>query len=229
MSKNHLDACPSLASGLSQDCSCVEEEKNYLILAKLSLGLFIFELLGGKLSGSVALMSDALHVLVDGTESIVNAIVSRFSRQSDNEAELRKLGGKISALLLLFASTWIIIEGMERVSHPHKVEWYMIVVAIIGLGVNLFQRYLLWKAPKEHHNTQHFWQNLHLWGDISSSVAVVIGGVIMLFSSNLYWVDGVLSVVIGLWLALLTGAKLIGVEVHSHEHDKHGAECDHKH
>lgn len=229
MAQNHLDACPSLISGVSQDCSCAEEEKNYLILAKLSLGLFIFEVLGGKLSGSVALVSDALHVIVDGTESIVNAAVSRFSRQSDNEAELRKLGGKISALLLLLASTWIIIEGLERFHHPHKVEWYMVIFAIIGLGVNLVQRYIHWKAPREHHNIQHFWQNLHLWGDIASSIAVVIGGVIMLFSSNLYWVDGVLSVVIGLWLALLTGAKLIGVEFHSHEHHEHGAGCDHKH
>lgn len=229
MAQNHLDACPSLVSGLSQDCSCAEEEKTYIALAKLSFGLFGFELLGGLGSGSMALVSDALHVIVDGTESIVNVVVSRFSRRSDNEAELRKLGGKISALLLLFASAWIITEGLERFHHPHKVEWYMTIVAIIGLVVNLFQMYLLWKAPKEHRNTQHFWQNLHLWGDIASSVAVVIGGVIMLFSSNLFWVDGVLSVVIGLWLALLTGAKLIDVELHPHDDDEHGPECGHKH
>lgn len=229
MAQNHLDACPSLVSGLLQDCSCIEEEKNYLILAKLSFGLFGFELLGGLGSGSMALVSDALHVIVDGTESIVNVVVSRLSRQSDNEAELRKLGGKISALLLLFASAWIITEGLERFHHPHKVEWYMTIVAIIGLMVNLVQQHIHWKAPKEHRNEQHFWQNWHLWGDISSSVAVVIGGAIMLFSSNLYWVDGALSVVIGLWLALLTGAKLIGVEFHSHEHHEHGAGCDHKH
>lgn len=225
----HLEKCPSHASGLSEDCSCAEEEKKYLSLAKLSFGIFGLELFGGVGTGSVALVSDALHVLIDGAESIVNAIVSRFSRNGGNEAMLRKLGGKISAMLLLVASAGIIYEGLERVSHPHEVAGYMVFIAIAGLGVNLYQRYLLWKAPKEHHNEQHFWQNWHLWGDISSSIAVIIGGVIMLFTDNLYWIDGVLSVGIGAWLVALTGAKLIGVELHTHKHEGHGPDCTHNH
>lgn len=226
MAQNHLDACPSLASGLSQDCSCVGEEKRYIDLALLSLFLFAFEFVGGIATGSKALESDALHVLVDGTESGLNAIVSRFSRKGEHEAILRKTGGVVSALLLLLAGVWIILEGFERFHSPHKVEWYMVIIATIGLGVNLLQRFILWKAPKEHHNIQHFWQNWHLWGDISSSVAVIIGGVIMWATDSFYWIDGALSVVIGIWIAMITGGRLIGVDFHRHTHS---AGCNHEH
>lgn len=226
MAHDHLDACPSLSSGLPQDCSCAQEEKRYTDLAKLSLGLFAFEIIGGLLSGSMALMSDALHVLVDGTESVVNAVISFLSRHSDNEADLRAFGGKISALLLLLASTWIIYEGLERFHSPHPVEWYMVVIAVIGLGVNLFQRYILWKAPREHRNIQHFWQNMHLWGDIASSLAVIVGGVIMWTTNGFYWIDGLLSIGIGIWLVALTGGRLIGINLHQHQH---GSCCGHDH
>ncbi len=227
MEGNHLNACPALRTGTERDCSCSSEESRYLTLAKWSLCLFVSEFLGGWFSGSLALMSDALHVLVDGAENFVSAIVSRFARQGD-EDRVRKIGGTISAMLLLFASLWIIHEGMERISNPHKVEWYMIVIAFIGLLVNL----LLWKihhdAPDEHRNITHLWQDWHLLSDISASVAVIIGGVIMLIADGQYWIDGIISVGIGTWIALFTITRLLGFGLH-HHHKSNGGCHDHQH
>jgi len=229
----HLIACPSNNSGLLEDCSCREEVTHYLSLAKLSFGLFVFEFIGGLFSGSMALISDSLHVLLDGAENIVSAIVSKFSQKHDNEALLRKIGGKVSALLLLIAGAVIIYEGWERILAPRKVEWYMTIIALIGLFVNLWQMNLHRKALEEHHNQTHSWQNWHLVSDIAASVAVFAGGVIMFIANGLYWIDGFLSVSIGILIVIFTSARLIGFELHSHQHDhhehNHRIECNHKH
>ncbi len=230
MAQNHLDACPSVVSGLSEDCSCDKEVEHYIKLAKISFGLFIFEFFGGLFSGSMALMADAFHVLADGTENIINVVVSKLSKKSDGEKRIRKVGGVISGWLLLLMGIWIVYEGWERFISPHKVGWYMTLVAFAGLCVNVFQKWLHDKALTEHRNTQHFWQSWHLWQDIAASVMVVVGGLFMLSSSNLYWIDGILSMAIGLLIVVIVGAKLLGFELHSHDHEhKHGDKCDHRH
>lgn len=228
MAHNHLDACPSVASGLSKDCSCDKEVIHYLKLAKISFGLFLFELIGGLFSGSMALVSDSFHVLLDGTENIVSAIVSKLSRKHENEKKMRMIGGRVSAVLLLVAGGVIVHEGWERVITPHEVEWYMAVIATGGLLVNILQMYIHQGVAKEHMNQTHFWQSRHLWSDISASIAVIVGGLIMNVSGGLYWIDGVLAVGVGILIMTLTGLRLLGVEVHSHIHE-HGSECGHKH
>lgn len=226
MAQNHLDACPSVASGLSKDCSCDKELSHYLKLAKISFGLFLFEFVGGLFSGSMALISDSLHVLLDGTENIVSAIVSKLSRKYENEQRMRMIGGRVSALLLLIAGGVIVHEGWERIVTPEEVEWYMTIIATIGLGVNLLQMYLHQGVADEHKNQTHFWQSRHLWSDIATSVAVIIGGLIMFVSGGLYWIDGALSIGIGALIITLTVLKLLGIETHPHIHEH---ECNHKH
>lgn len=221
MEKNHLSACPALGNGVNRDCSCDAEENHYLTLAKWSFGLFAFEIVAGRLSGSLALMSDAVHVVVDGTENFVSVIVSRSARQGD-EARVRKTGAMISAVLLLFASVWIMYEGVERLTTPHEVSGYMVIFAIIGLVVNLWQKKIHREAPAEHRNITHVWQDWHLISDISTSVAVIIGGFIMLLADGLYWIDGLLSFGIGAWIAFFTLAKMLHFDFHSHPHAHDG-------
>ena len=230
MEKNHLNACPPLINGPGSDCSCATEENRYLTLAKWSFGLFVSELAGGWFSGSLALMSDALHVIVDGAENFVSAIVSRFARQGD-EKRARKIGGMISATLLLFVSAWIMYEGVERMTTPHKIEWYMTFVAIAGLGVNLLQRKIHNQAPDEHLNVTHLWQDWHLLSDISTSADVIAGGFIMLITDGLYWIDGFLSFGIGVWIAFFTLAKMLHFDLHGHSHSHNRkSDCsDHSH
>lgn len=228
----HLDKCPSNTTGLSENCSCEAEVAHYLNLAKWSFGLFVFEIVGGLLAGSIALMSDGFHVLADGTENIINVVVSRLSRKNGNEEHIRRVGAIISGWLLLFMGGWIVYEGWERLVAPHEVERFMVIIAVVGLAVNLRQKWLHDKALPEHRNRQHFWQNRHLWSDIGASIAVIIGGVLMLTSAKLYWIDGALSIAIGLLIMTITAVRLLGFEVHSHEQEYDHAQhnkCDHKH
>jgi len=224
----HLEHCPAVVSGSSEDCSCDKEQLHYLKLAKISFGLFLFEIVGGWISGSMALMSDGLHVLMDGTENMISVLVSHLSRKGADEKKIRSAGAKVSASLLFFIACMITYEGYERIITPHHVEWYMTIVAIIGLGVNLWQRKIHQGALHEHQNVTHFWQDLHLLSDIATSVVVIIGGLVMLISGKWYWIDGVLSLGIGILIMTFTGAKFLGFEVHTHHHE-HGEGCHHHH
>lgn len=218
MAHSHLDNCPSLASENPEDCSCKEEVGHYIYLAKWSFGLFLFEFIGGVISGSIALISDSIHVLLDGTESALSAVVSKISCTHEDEHKVRKIGGMISAFLLLVVACVIIYEGWERVVTPHKVEWYMPIIAFIGLSLNVWLLHFHKKARDEHKNQTHGWQTLHFISDIFTSCLVIIGGVIMFTFDNLYWVDGVLSIVIGLLIVYLTSSRIMGIESHSHKH-----------
>lgn len=228
MARDHLDSCPSLISGHPEDCSCKIEEGHYITLAKWSFGLFLFEVVGGFLSGSMALISDGVHVLADGTENIINIVVSRLSRKSENEHDIREVGGMMSGSLLFGLGVWIIFEGWGRLIAPEKVEPFMVFFAFTGLLVNLRQQWIHSKALPEHRNKQHFWQSRHLWSDIGASIAVIIGGLLMLISNEFYWIDGMLSIGIGILIVVLTGAKLLGVELHHHDH-AHCNENEHTH
>lgn len=195
-----------------------------------SFGLFVVEFLGGYFSGSMALMSDALHVLLDGTENIVSAIVSFLARKNKDEEKMRRIGGAVSASLLLVAAGVIIHEGYERILEPKEVEQWMILVAIGGFAVNLRQMWLHNQAEDEHRNQTHWWQNMHLMSDAAASLVVIVGGAIMIVARGLYWIDGVLSVGIGGVIVMITIAKLFGIEIHHHSHShSEGSKCNHKH
>lgn len=228
---SHLGSCPTNTTGLQGDCSCDKEAAHYLGLAKWSFGLFLFEFVGGIFSNSLALVSDSLHVLLDGTENILSVIISKLARKQGDEERLRRVGGKISAALLLVAGGLFAHEGYERILSPHEVEWYMTIIALIGLGVNWWQMHLHHHVADEHRNHTHFWQNWHLMSDIAASSAVVIGGAVMLVADGWYWIDGILSLVIGIVIMSLVGARLFGFKAHAHSgaHAKHqnDSECNH--
>ncbi|MFZ2832278.1 MAG: cation diffusion facilitator family transporter [Minisyncoccia bacterium] len=223
----HLDKCPSKTTGTEQDCSCDKEQKHYIKLATISFVLFLAEFFGGRFSGSKALEADAFHVLMDGTENMISVLVSRMARKGADEKKIRSIGAKVSAVLLFFIAGSIVYEGYHRFLSPHKVEGYMVVIAVIGLLGNLLQRKIHQGALHEHRNVTHFWQDMHLLSDIATSVAVIIGGLIMLVTDGYYWIDGLLSINIGVLIMIFTGARFLGVELHSHSHEGHDPSHDH--
>lgn len=215
----HLDKCPYRESGNPKDCSCEDEVAHYTTLAKYSLGLFLFEIIGGIFSGSLALISDALHVLFDSIENIISIAVSRMSRVSANEKMVREVAGKISAILLMIGGFIVAIEGYDRINNPHEINgWIMLFFTTVGLGVNVRQLYLHRNARDEHRNITHFWQDKHLISDTATSVAVLIGGIIILISEDWAWLDGALSLAIGILIILFTIAKFCGLNIHTHDH-----------
>ncbi len=225
MQNNHLNACLSLKTGLASDCHCNDEVWHYTKLTMISFGLFLVELCGGRIFGSLALISDSFHVLVDGSESFVSMLVSKHARISTDEKMLRRRGGYLSALLLIGVALWIIlVEAPERIANPHEIDaWYMVGLGLAGFWANIWMYSMHTKAHEEHKNETHWWQELHIVVDTGASVAVVLGGIAIGITGAVI-IDTVISFLLGGLILFIALRRLLlkPDEAHSHcGHDHH--------
>lgn len=174
----------------------------------LTAGLMLVEFLGGWLSGSLALISDAGHMLTDVLALGLALLAIRFAatpataRKSYGFYRLEILAALFNGVTLLLLSGYIFYEAWQRFSSPAEVNsGIMIAVALAGLLVNLIGLFILRSSSKENLNVRGAF--LHVVGDLMSSVAVVAGGIIIRFTGWLM-IDPILSVLIG--LMILKGA-----------------------
>lgn len=172
----HIQGCLYLKTGKVVDCHCAEEERHYWGLARRSFASFLIQAMLGFVSGSLGLLADAVHQLVDGAENIVSALVARTARRSSDENKIRGLGGLASAILIMIASFWIIGEAMERLVSPRSIliEWALGGVAV-GLAINIWQLIDHSHVHEEHKNVTHWWQWVHLILDVGASVVALTG------------------------------------------------------
>jgi cobalt-zinc-cadmium efflux system protein len=170
----------------------------------LTLFILVAEVTGGLLANSLALISDAGHVLTDifalGLAWFATAQAERpaNSRNTFGYHRVGILAALINALTLVLVTIWICWEAVQRFQHPQKIEPVaMFVSASVGIVVNLFISFGL-RKEKENLNTRA--ASLHVLGDIAASVAVVLAGVIILLTG---WslADPLLSVGIAVLIA----------------------------
>ncbi|SHK62391.1 cation diffusion facilitator family transporter [Alicyclobacillus tolerans] len=170
----------------------------------LTLFIFAAEIAGGWLSHSLALFSDAGHVLTD----IAAIGLSWFAmKQSEKPANQEMtfgyyragiLAAFLNGLLLILVTLWILWEAYQRFQHPQPVSpGWMFVSAGVGLCINLYLG--LGMRHEEDINVKS--AVLHMLGDAAASAGVIIGGLIILFT-RWYLVDPLLSVLIAVLIAL---------------------------
>lgn len=177
---------------------------NLFISILLNILITVAQVIGGLVSGSLALLSDALHNFTDVISLIVSYIATVLSRKS---ASLHKtFGYKRAEILAAFvnASTLIIIavllikEAVIRFQHPHEIKSGLVIwLSLLGIIVNGLSVLLLKKDSERNMNMRSAY--LHLLTDMLASVAVLIGGLLMKFY-EIYWIDSVLTLVIALYL-----------------------------
>ena len=177
---------------------------NLFISILLNILITVAQVIGGLVSGSLALLSDALHNFTDVISLIVSYIATVLSRKS---ASLHKtFGYKRAEILAAFvnASTLIIIavllikEAVTRFQHPHEIKSGLVIwLSLLGIIVNGLSVLLLKKDSERNMNMRSAY--LHLLTDMLASVAVLIGGLLMKFY-EIYWIDSVLTLVIALYL-----------------------------
>jgi len=170
----------------------------------LNFVITIAELIGGIISGSLALISDALHNFSDGIAIIISYIAIRLNKKPVNQnftfgfkrAEI--IAAIFNASVLIGISIYLFIESYHRFVSPEPIEGgLMIIVASIGLLANVIGTLLLQKGAKANMNIRAAY--LHLLSDAVSGVAVIIGGLFIYFY-NVYWIDPVLTVLISLYI-----------------------------
>ena len=170
----------------------------------LNLVITVAQFIGGILSGSLALLSDALHNFSDVMSLIISYYAHRLSHRPQNirqtfgfkRAEI--LAALFNASVLIAVSVYLIIESIQRFITPQVVEstWVM-GLAALGIVVNGLSAWLLHRDAGNNLNIRSAY--LHLMGDLMTSFAVLAGGV-MIYFYGLYWIDPLLSLLISFYL-----------------------------
>jgi cobalt-zinc-cadmium efflux system protein len=181
-----------------------ELENRFLVTMVLNFLITVVEIVGGILSGSLSLLSDAIHNFSDGVAIIVSYIAIRLSRKPRTlkytfglkRAEI--LAANINASTLIVISFFLIKEAIGRFSNPTPITGaLMLGVAAVGLVANVVGTVLLRKGSDRNINMRAAY--FHLLSDAVSSLAVIIGAVfIMVF--NITWIDPALTIVISLYI-----------------------------
>jgi cobalt-zinc-cadmium efflux system protein len=182
--------------------------KNLGLAILLNVGITLAEAIGGIISGSMALLSDAAHNFSDVLSLIISYFASRLSKRKATEREtfgFRRseiLAAFINSATLIIISVIIIIEAIRRLMNPAPLSAnLMIWLAIASILINGLSALFLRKDSHDNINIRSAY--LHLFGDMLTSVAVLAGGLAIKFL-KWNWTDSVFSLAIAVWLLWLS-------------------------
>lgn len=178
--------------------------RNLLLTILLNILITAAQVVGGIISGSLALLSDALHNFSDVLSLVISYVANRLGRKaaSSNRTFGYKRAEIIAAFVnsasLLVVAILLIKEAVERFLEPETVgSGIVISLSLLGIAANGFSVWLLRSTAKGNMNMRSAY--LHLFTDMLASVAVLVGGILMYFF-GWYWIDPLLTVLIGLYL-----------------------------
>jgi cobalt-zinc-cadmium efflux system protein len=183
--------------------------KNLLITIFLNVLITIAQLIGGFISGSLALLSDAVHNLSDVLSLIISFIANRLTHNKKQNLS-QTFGYKRAEIIAAFinAATLIVIaiilgiEAIKRFYNPVEIGSNMVIwLALIGITGNGLG--VLFLKKDAGHNLNMRSAYLHLLTDMLSSIAVLIGGLLMKFY-HVYWIDAVLTLLISIYLIYMS-------------------------
>lgn len=170
----------------------------------LTSSFLIIEVIGGVIAGSLALISDAAHMLTDTAALAIALVAIRIGRRP---ADARRtfgyyrfeiLAAAFNAALLFLVALYILFEAYERLRSPAAIQSLpMLVIATIGLGVNLAAMRLLAGGKTTSLNVKGAY--LEVWSDMLGSLGVIVGALLIRFM-GWHWVDPLIAVAIGLWV-----------------------------
>ncbi|SDA47206.1 cation diffusion facilitator family transporter [Sinorhizobium sp. NFACC03] len=167
----------------------------------LTGGFMLAEVVGGVLTGSLALISDAMHMLTDTAALAIALVAIHVGRRPSDllrtygYARFEILAAAFNALLLLAVAFYILYEAWKRLSETQEIQsGGMLVIAVIGLPVNLASMRLLTSHKDESLNVKGAY--LEVWSDMLGSLAVIVGAAVIWFT-GWKWVDSLLAVGIG--------------------------------
>ncbi len=186
--------------------------KNLYLTIVLNLVITIAQVIGGVVSGSLALISDALHNFTDVLSLIFSFVAHKMGKKKATinhtfgfkRAEI--MVAFINAISLIVIALFLIIEATQKLFQPIKIASDLVIIlSLLGILVNGFSAYLLKKEASKNLNMESAY--FHLFSDMMASVAVLIGGIIMKYY-QIYWIDSLLTIFIAIYLTIV-GVKLL--------------------
>lgn len=199
--------------------SAADGNRSRLLAAFLVTALYmVAEVVGGLLSGSLALLADAGHMLTDAAALLVALMAVQFAQRRPDKRHtfgmlrLTTLAAFFNALALLVITVLIVWEAIQRFTHPQPVAGgMMLVIAVGGLLANILSFWLLHRGSGEK-NLNVRAAALHVLGDLLGSVGAIAAALIIMFTG---WtpIDPILSVLVSM-LVLRSGWMLIKESTH---------------
>lgn len=178
--------------------------KNLLFSTLLNLTVTVAEIIGGIFSNSLALISDALHNLGDTSALFIAYLANLISKREHTYKKtfgykrIEILAALFNAIILVVIIVYLFIEAYHRLRNPEPVKGLvMFIVALIGFLANLFSVVLLKKHSGKNINIRAAY--LHLLGDTVSSIVVIVTAILIYFFS-LYWIDPLVTFLLGIYL-----------------------------
>jgi cobalt-zinc-cadmium efflux system protein len=179
-------------------------EKRLAWALALTATFLVVEVAGGILTHSLALLSDAAHMATDVAALAVSLAAMRLARRpadprrSYGYARLESFGAMVNGAMLIIVAGYVLWEAVGRIRNPAPVSADgMLLVASLGLAVNLVSMRLLHAGSRENLNLRGAY--LEVWSDALGSAAAIIGALLIRFT-GWTWVDAVIAVLIGLWI-----------------------------
>ena len=182
--------------------------KNLFWTILLNAGISLAELIGGIIAGSMALISDAIHNFSDVISLIVSYIANRLSQKASNEKQTfgykrsEIIAAFFNATTLIILAIFVLYEAAQRILHPEPVKSDLVIWLSLGsIAVNGLSVLLIKEDAKANMNMKSAY--LHLLGDMMTSIAVLIGGIVMKYF-HIYWIDPVFSILIAIYLIYMS-------------------------
>ncbi|PKQ63053.1 cation transporter [Labilibaculum filiforme] len=178
--------------------------RNLGIAILLNVGITVAQVIGGIVSGSLALLSDAMHNFSDVLALIISWFASKLSgrkqtsRQTFGYKRAEILAALFNAISLVVIAFFLLKEAVQRISEPQDIESGLVMI-LGGLSIVLNGLSVLLVKNDAADNINMRSAYLHLLSDMVSSIAIVLGGLAM-YLWEIPWIDSVLSILIALYL-----------------------------
>jgi cobalt-zinc-cadmium efflux system protein len=188
----------------------MKTEKNIFIAFIINFFFSVFEFVGGVFTGSVAIISDALHDIGDSASIGISFLLERKSRKQPDEkytygyARFSVVGSAVTVLILLIGSVFVICNAIIRIVNPSEINYNgMILFAVTGFCINLCAAIL----TREGESLNQKAVNLHMLEDVLGWLVVLIGAVVMRFT-DFYIIDPLMSVGVAIFI-FINAAKAL--------------------
>ena len=182
----------------------MKSERGIFIAFILNLFFSFFEVVGGIVTGSVAIISDAVHDFGDAAAIGIAFFLERKSKRQPDESHTfgygrySLLGGVIVTLILIFGSVTVTVNAVKRIFSPTEIDYdSMIAFAVVGAAVNIIAA----RFTHHSHSANSRAVSLHLLEDVLGWIVVLIGAVVMRFT-DFYLIDPIMSIGVSVFILI---------------------------
>lgn len=182
----------------------MKTEKNIFIAFILNIAFSIFEVFGGIITGSIAIISDAIHDFGDALSIGVSFLLERKSKKKPDNIytygyqRYSILGALITTLILTSGECIVIYNAILRLIHQVDINYNgMIIFAIIGVIINFLAAYV----TKEGNSINQKSVNLHMLEDVLGWIIVLLGSILMKFT-DIKIIDSIMSIGVAIFILI---------------------------